>query len=44
MRQLRNTTVHKLADLKPGQRNGALAETEELLTLVSSERDTSAED
>lgn len=44
MRQLRNTTVHQPADLKPGQRNGALAETEELLTLVNSKRGTSAED
>jgi len=44
LRQLRNIAVHRPADLKPGQLNGALTETEELLSMMSSEPDKSAED
>ena len=44
LRQLRNIAVHRPADLKPGQLNGALSETEELLSLMSSRPDKSAED
>jgi hypothetical protein len=44
LRRLRNTAVHQPADLKPGQLNGAVSETEELLTVISPERGTSAED
>lgn len=44
LRQLRNIAVHRPADLKPGQLDGALSETEELLSLMSSRPDKSAED
>jgi hypothetical protein len=44
LRRQHNIAVHRPADLKPGQLNGALTETDELLTLVSSERRTNAED
>jgi hypothetical protein len=44
LRRQHNIAVHRPADLKPGQLNGALTETDELLTLVSSERGTNAED
>jgi len=44
LRRLRNIVVHRPRDLKPSQLNGALTETEELLSMMSSEPDKSAED
>jgi hypothetical protein len=42
--QLRKIAVHRPADLKPGELSGALTETEELLSMMSSEPDKSADD
>lgn len=44
LRRQHNIAVRHPADLKPDQLNGAITETQELLSMVSSERDKSAED